>query len=150
MCCLSVCNTLFYFKISETQLFFSFLSGKRVDEQNSYKQYINNAAEFNLIGYMMSFDYILQCFDLYKKIFILNKYANKDTCMYSKHLLSMKSHQSVWKYENIYICKCLNILHYLSKSLLFLRIGKIGSRGHLSAWIILVTTFLHTQLTDCC
>lgn len=28
-----------------------------------------------------------------KKIFILNKYANKDTCMYSKHLLSMKSHQ---------------------------------------------------------
>lgn len=81
------------FQNSETQLFFSFLSGKRVDEQNSYKQYIDNAAELNLIGYMMSSDYILQCFDLYKKIFILNKYANKDTCMYSKHLLSMKSHQ---------------------------------------------------------
>lgn len=61
---LLICMQYFIlFQNSETQLFFSFLSGKRVDEQNSYKQYINNAAEFNLIGYMMSFDYILQCFD---------------------------------------------------------------------------------------
>lgn len=80
----------------------------------------------------------------------LNKYADRDKCMYFKHLLLLDDHQSVWVIQQYLHLQIFSFSFYncLSKSLVFLHNSKTRTRGHSSAWIIWVTTF-STHTSNC-
>lgn len=83
--CAANLYAIFYFlsKIQKTHLFFFSLLDERVDWWNGYTKYINNANRIEpafMDIKMMSIEYLTLFW--FVKNSILNKYANKDACMY--------------------------------------------------------------------